>query len=162
MRGRPDWHCVIDHILVASGLQLASFPACNTMRGAIDATEPYQVLVRLADARPPDIKVCIVADHGFGDQKLYRILTEDPKFDQVIRLRAKITVTAADGEVRTAAAGVGPSGRARIMRDAPVAAERYQVGTVLCVQGHLGNPGSSAMAARLGSSTSRTTRASSV
>ena len=93
---------------------MASFPACNTMRGAIDATEPYQMLVRRADARPPDIKVCIVTDHGFGDQKLYRILTEDPKFDQVIRLRAKITVTAADGKVRTAAAGVEPSGRARI------------------------------------------------
>ena len=106
---------------------MASFPACNTMRGAIDATEPYQMLVRRADARPPDIKVCIVTDHGFGDQKLYRILTEDPKFDQVIRLRAKITVTAADGKVRTAAAGVEPSGRARITRDALVAAERHQV-----------------------------------
>ena len=32
----------------------------------------YQVLVRLADALPAEIKVCIVADRGFGDQKLYR------------------------------------------------------------------------------------------
>jgi len=77
--------------------------------------------------------VCIVADHRFGDQKLYRMLIEDLKFDYVIRFRAKITVTAADGEVRTAAAWVKPSGRARIIRDALVAAERYQVGTVLCV-----------------------------
>ena len=35
----------------------------------------YQALVRLADALPADIKVCIVADRGFGDQKLYRMLT---------------------------------------------------------------------------------------
>src|SRR6195952_4792069 len=32
----------------------------------------YQALVRLADALPAYIKVCIVADRGFGDQKLYR------------------------------------------------------------------------------------------
>ncbi len=41
----------------------------------------YQMLVRLADALPADIKVCIVADRGFGDQKLYLVLTEELKFD---------------------------------------------------------------------------------
>ena len=62
----------------------------------------YQALVRLADALPADIKVCIVADRGFGDQKLYRFLTEHLTFDYVIRFRGNITVTAADGEGRTA------------------------------------------------------------
>ena len=94
----------------------------------------YQVLVRLADALPVDIKVCIVADRGFGDQKLYRMLSEELKFDYVIRFRGNITVTTADGEARSAAAWVGPGGRARILRGALVTAERYQVGTVLCVQ----------------------------
>jgi len=94
----------------------------------------YQVLVRLADALPVDIKVCIVADRGFGDQKLYRMLNEELKFDYVIRFRGNITVTTANGEARSAAAWVGPGGRARILRGALVTAERYQVGTVLCVQ----------------------------
>jgi hypothetical protein len=94
----------------------------------------YQALVRLADALPAGIKVCIVADRGFGDQKLYRVLTEELNFDYVIRFRSNITVTAADGEVRTAAAWVGVGGRARVLHDALVTAERYQVGTVLCVQ----------------------------
>jgi hypothetical protein len=94
----------------------------------------YQVLVRLAEALPADIKVCIVADRGFGDQKLYRVLTEELKFDYVIRFRGNIAVTAADSEVRTAAAWVGPGGRARVLRGALVTAERYRVGTVLCVQ----------------------------
>jgi hypothetical protein len=93
----------------------------------------YQALVRLADALPADIKVCIVADRGFGDQKLYRVLTEELAFDYVIRFRGNITVTAATGEVRTAAAWVGPRGRARVLRGAAVTAECYQVGTVLCV-----------------------------
>ena len=94
----------------------------------------YQVLVRLADALPADIKVCIVADRGFGDQKLYRVLTEQLNYDYVIRFRGNIAVTAANGEVRTAAAWVGPGGRARVLRGALVTAERYQVGSVLCVQ----------------------------
>ena len=94
----------------------------------------YQLLVRLADALPSDIKVCIVADRGFGDQKLYRVLSEELKFDYVIRFRGNIQVTAADGEMRTAAAWVGPGGRARVLRDALVTAECYQVGSVLCVQ----------------------------
>jgi hypothetical protein len=94
----------------------------------------YQVLVRLAEALPADVKVCIVADRGFGDQKLYRVLTEELKFDYVIRFRGNITVTAADGEERTATGWVGPLGRACVLRGAMVTAERYQVGTVLCVQ----------------------------
>jgi hypothetical protein len=94
----------------------------------------YQALVRLADALPADIKVCVVADRGFGDHKLYHVLTEELSFDYVIRFRGNIKVTAADGEMRTAAAWVGRGGRARVLRDALVTAERYQVGTVLCVQ----------------------------
>lgn len=94
----------------------------------------YQVLVRLADALPSDIKVCIVADRGFGDQKLYHVLSEQLKFDYVIRFRGNITVTARDGETRTAAAWVGPGGRAKVLRGAEVTADRYQVGTVLCVR----------------------------
>src|SRR3954470_2241516 len=75
---------------------------------------------RLADALPVDIKVCIVADRGFGDQKLYRMLSEELKFDYVIRFRGNITVTTADGEARSAAAWVRPGGRARILRGALV------------------------------------------
>lgn len=94
----------------------------------------YQVLVRLADALPADIAVCIVADRGFGDQKLYRVLTEELKFAYLIRFRGNIAVTATDGKTRTAAAWVGAGGRARVLRGATVTAEHYQVETVLCVQ----------------------------
>jgi hypothetical protein len=93
-----------------------------------------RVLVRLAEILPPDVKVCILADRGFGDQKLYRLLTEQLHFDYVIRFRGNITVTAASGETRTAAAWVHPDGRARTLRGAKVTAEKYEVGTVVCVQ----------------------------
>ncbi len=94
----------------------------------------HRVLVRLAELLPPDIKVCIVADRGFGDQKLYRMLTEELCFDYVIRFRGNIAVTATTGETRTAAAWVSSGGRARVLRGAEVTADRYRVGTVVCVQ----------------------------
>jgi len=94
----------------------------------------YQVLVRLAEALPADVKVCVVADRGFGDQKLYQVLSEQPKFDYVIRFRGNIAVIAANGEMHTAASWVGPGGCACVLRGALVTAARYPVGTVVCVQ----------------------------
>src|SRR3954454_22546279 len=107
----------------------------------------YQVLVRLAEALPAEVRVRIVADRGFGDQKLYRVLTEELKFDFVIRFRGNIMVTAADGEARAAAdwvgagggarvlpRGPGAAGRARVLRRATVTAAGYEVGAVVCVQ----------------------------
>jgi Transposase DDE domain len=94
----------------------------------------YQALVRLAAMLPADVRVRIVADRGFGDQKLYRVLTEELRFDFVIRFRGDITVTAAGGATRRAADWVGAGGRARVLRGAAVTAERYPVGTVVCVR----------------------------
>jgi len=93
-----------------------------------------QVLMRLAEVLPPAVRVRIVADRGFGDQKLYRMLTDELKFDFVIRFRGNIKVTAADGEARAAAEWVGVGGRARVLRGATVTAAGYPVATVVCVQ----------------------------
>jgi Transposase DDE domain len=94
----------------------------------------YRVLVQLAELLPADVKVLIVADRGFGDKKLYRVLTEELKFDYVIRFRGNIQVTTVDGEARPAADWVGLAGRSRTLRGGAVTAERYAVGTVVCVQ----------------------------
>ena len=104
----------------------------TTLKNHRNAYE-YRVLVRLAEALPADVKVLIVADRGFGDQKLYRVLTEELKFDYLIRFRGNIAVTSAEGETRTAANWVGMGGRPRTLRNAFVTADGYQVGTVVCV-----------------------------
>ena len=93
----------------------------------------YDVLRRLANFLPEGVHVMIVADRGFGDQKLYEFLTE-LGFGYVIRFRGNISVTSAEGETRTAAQWVGKGGRACVLRNACVTADQYQVGTVLCVQ----------------------------
>ena len=62
------------------------------------------------------------------------MLTEELCFDYVIRFRGNIAVTTTTGETRTAAAWVRANGRARVLRGAEVTADRYRVGTVVCVQ----------------------------
>ena len=93
-----------------------------------------QVLMRLAEVLPTGVRVRIVADRGFGDHKLYRMLTDELKFDFVIRFRGNIKVTAANGEARPAAEWVGTGGRARVLRGATVTAAGCPVATVVCVQ----------------------------
>ena len=89
-------------------------------------------LRRLAETMPPDCRVTILADRGFGDQKLFAFLGE-LGFGYVIRFRGNIRVAAADGEMRPAAEWVGKGGRARKLRDARVTAQGRQVGAVVCV-----------------------------
>jgi hypothetical protein len=77
----------------------------NTPKGRRDQYE-YQALVRVAAALPDGVEVCVVADRGFCDHKLYRVLRDELKFDFVIRMRANIMVTAGrrpTGSVRAAA-----------------------------------------------------------
>ena len=74
----------------------------------------------------------ILADRGFGDQKLFAFLGE-LGFDYVIRFPGNIHVADATGETRPAAAWVGKGGRARKLRHARVTAQGGQVGAVVCV-----------------------------
>lgn len=94
----------------------------------------YQVLIRLAESLPDGVKATIVADRGFGDQKLYRLLGEELQFDYVIRFRGNIKVTSPSGDSKPAAEWTGPSGRARIVRQGTVTGDLYPVPTVICVQ----------------------------
>ena len=57
------------------------------------------LLLRLSAALPDPVRVTILADRGFGDQKLYVPLRE-LGFDFVIRFRGSIRVTSASGETR--------------------------------------------------------------
>lgn len=89
-------------------------------------------LRRLADLVPPGCRVTILADRGFGDQKLFAYMAT-LGFGYVIRFRGNIHVTDADGTTRPAADWVGKGGRARKLSDARVTAQGQQVGAVVCV-----------------------------
>jgi hypothetical protein len=89
-------------------------------------------LLRLSELVPLGCRVTILADRGFGDQKLFAYL-DKLGFDYVIRFRGNILVTNTDGLTRPAAEWVGKGGRACKLRDARVTAKGRQVGAVICV-----------------------------
>lgn len=91
------------------------------------------LLVRLRECIPPQVKVTILADRGFADQKLYALLGQ-LGFDFVVRFRQSITVTSAQGDRRTAAEWVPEGERSIKLPQARVTAKDYPVGAVVCVK----------------------------
>jgi hypothetical protein len=79
------------------------------------------------------VRVTVLADRGFGDQKLYRHLGE-LGFDYVIRFREIVRVMSASGETITAGEWVLPHGRARHLPGAAVTNDSCVVGAVVCVR----------------------------
>jgi hypothetical protein len=78
----------------------------------------------------PAVGITLLADRGFGDQKLYEYL-DSLDWNYVIRFRGNIMVTAANGESKTAQQWVGPRGRGRIMRGAMVTSDDFKVAAVV-------------------------------
>jgi hypothetical protein len=91
-----------------------------------------ELMVRLRQLVPLSVQVTIVADRGFGDQKLYQFL-EELSFHYIIRFRGNIQVTNNQGEARMARDWVGKGGRMRVLRNAQVTVDLYPVSTVVCV-----------------------------
>lgn len=92
-----------------------------------------QLLERLRQIVPLGLKVTVLADRGFGDQKLYAGL-RDAGFDFVIRFREGIHVTDAAGETRKAADWVGPRGQARLLRGPQITTDKSPIEAVVVVK----------------------------
>jgi hypothetical protein len=91
------------------------------------------LLARFAGFKPRTLKrATVLADRGFGDQKLYPFLTS-LGLDFVVRFRGVIQVEAATGEVRTAREWVPANGRPRKIPDAKVTTHKTPVAAVVCV-----------------------------
>ena len=91
------------------------------------------VLRRLREVLSEGIQVTILADRGFGDQKLFDFLEYELGFNYVIRFRDNIQVTSASHEQRKAAQWVGKAGRARTLRNATITTDNTAVNTIVCV-----------------------------
>ena len=92
-----------------------------------------EVIRRLHEVLPPGVTVTLLADRGFGDQKLYKFLTE-LGFGFIIRFRGVVAVGSLAGEVRQAGAWVPPNGRVRHLAGAKVMQDRYGFDAVVCVK----------------------------
>jgi len=91
------------------------------------------VILRLHEVLPPGVRVTLLADRGFGDQKLYEFLNE-LGFDFIIRFRGVVMVESVDGEVRRASEWVPANGRTRQIQGAKVTKDRYELDSVVCVK----------------------------
>jgi hypothetical protein len=104
----------------------------STLEGKRNDYE-YRLIERLHECLAADVKITMLADRGFGDQKLYALL-QTLGWDFVIRFRGGIQVEAADGERKTASQWVPPTGRATMIRGARVTRTRAQVPAVVVVR----------------------------
>lgn len=102
-----------------------------TLKGQRNAYE-YAVVEELHAALPPEVRITVLADRGFGDQKLYQLL-ELLGWDYVIRFRSVVAVENETGETRKAGDWLPKSGRATMIRNAKVTGERTPVPAVVLV-----------------------------
>jgi len=87
-----------------------------------------QVLQRLKDVLPAGVRVTVLADRGFGDTALYRLLGE-LGFDCVVRFRGNIIVETEGGAIE-AQAWLSKSGRAKRLARPLVTRDRVEVPAV--------------------------------
>jgi hypothetical protein len=100
----------------------------STMAGNRNSYE-VDLLDVLGQALPTEVRVTVLADRGFGDQKLYEHLAFIG-WDYVIRFRECILVTC-NGETKPAAEWVPPSGHAKILKGAAVTGDKTAVPAVV-------------------------------
>lgn len=91
----------------------------------------YELIDRLHAALESDVKITLLADRGFGDQKLYAAL-EALGWDYVIRFRGSILVTA-EGSTKAASEWLPKTGRATMLKFAKVTKDEAPVPAVVVV-----------------------------
>jgi len=102
----------------------------STLEGKRTGYE-HELIETLHAILRPEIRVTLLADRGFGDQKLYEVLGL-LGWDYVIRFRECILVEDEHGERKPASAWVG-SGRAKMLNNARVTADRTAIPAVVVV-----------------------------
>ena len=105
----------------------------STLKGKRNSYEDA-VLRRLWEVLPEGVQVTILADRGFGDHKLYELLSQELGFGYVIRFKDNIYVTDQSGTCQQARDWVPANGRVKVLRQAQVTAQGYVVPTVVCVK----------------------------
>lgn len=104
----------------------------SALEGMRNETEDF-VLNRLRQVVPEGVKLTVLADRGFGDQKFYALL-EELKFDYVVRFRQCIQVRDGKGEKKSAGGWVPEPDRAVSLTGARVTQDETPMGAVVCVK----------------------------
>lgn len=89
-----------------------------------------RLLEKLRDFMPEGVRVTVLADRGFGDQKRYEHL-KSLGFDYVIRFREAITVSDQWGTSKPASEWLPKSGRATMIKEPAVTQDFYVLPAVV-------------------------------
>jgi hypothetical protein len=92
-----------------------------------------QLLESLRDCISEDIRVTVLADRGFGDQKRYEQL-KSLGFNYIIRFRERIKVSDQWGNSKPAVEWLPKSGRATLIKDPAVTQDFYVLPAVVVVR----------------------------
>lgn len=92
-----------------------------------------EVIEHLHRLLPEEVRVTLLADRGFGDQKRYAHLAL-LGWSYVIRFRENILVESTEGESKPAADWVPSNGRPKLLRGAKVTDDRAEVPGVVCMK----------------------------
>jgi hypothetical protein len=101
----------------------------GTLEGKRNSYET-DVIDQLGAALPSDVKVTLLADRGFGDQKRYYHLTFIG-WDYVIRFRECILITLPDGRISPAAEWLNKTGKAKMLKGVRVTDDKTDVPAVV-------------------------------
>jgi hypothetical protein len=131
---RDDQSTIAAHLLTSHGRSTPLVWLTVRKSELADRRNEYEdtVIERLHEVLPTGTRVTLVADRGFGDQKLYAYLAEIG-WDFIIRFRQSILVTNHKGEAKPAIDWLAPTGRARKLTNVFVTADEAPVPAVVCV-----------------------------
>jgi hypothetical protein len=104
----------------------------KTLKGRRNEYED-DLLVQFRAMVPESVRLTIVADRAFGDQKLYAFLVDELRFHDIIRFRGVVAVTDGDGNTVPARDRTKPDGRLRVVRGGSVTADKAPVPLVVLV-----------------------------
>lgn len=91
-----------------------------------------ELLFKLRQLVPEDVKVTVVADRGFSDTALFGYIEHELKFDYLIRIRSTIQVTDVAGNLFPVKEFLTPTGRTSTLKNVEVTANREPVARVIC------------------------------
>lgn len=92
-----------------------------------------QILSRLKEVLPADVRVTLLADRGFADQKFFRFLDEELHFNYVIRIRANTIISYKNVSLH-AQKYVRKDGYAVQLKQAKITLQQYEAKQVVIVQ----------------------------
>lgn len=86
-----------------------------------------QILSRLKEILPTYIKVTVLADRGFCDQKFLKFIGEELGFFYIIRTKSNIYVTDQNGNMKLSKEWLRPDGHIKTLNNATITKDQYPV-----------------------------------